>query len=176
MWLLVTALAVLVANTAVMRVRSAVTDAPLPLGLPPLASSGAGTSSDAVDRMGVSQSSTTSAGSTEPSTVPTGTSAAPPTPAATQPASGSAAPPPTTAPPTSAAGQYSTFNTDGGWVTIRQVGNEVYFEAAGPKSGWQVIPESTGPRSVAVKFKRQGEELTFKAEFEGGKLETSVEH
>jgi hypothetical protein len=168
-WLVVTSLAVLVANTAVSSVRGAVTDTPYPLGLPTVSPAVVAARSSAPP-VGVVESD-------PEGTYPRRSEAAPAV-VGSETSAGTAAAAPVEAPPpavTTVGGEVATYETDGGWVTIRVMGTEVFFEGAGPKQGWKIETESTGPTSVVVKFERPEKEITFKAGFEQGVLDVRIE-
>jgi hypothetical protein len=168
-WLAVTGLAIGVANTAVSIVRGAVTDTPVPLGLPIVAPAPE-----------VALSSPPPAGGLEGDRQDTSSSRPDPPPEAAGPATTQA---PAAGQPvgvgapstTDAQGEITTYETAGGWVTITVTGTEVFLEAAGPQQGWKIETESTGPTSVVVKFKRPEQEITFKARFEAGALDVRIE-
>lgn len=183
-WLVMTAVAVFVANAAVSSVRSAVTDTPSSLGLPVVT-----TQFSTTDRpdprllrpppvggiAGNDDRGAVSAQSVATTPLSTAADNVDATAAATAIATADPAPTVTTTTTEAPTSETTTYNTEGGWVTIRVSGNEVFLEGAGPNQGWKVNTEKTGPLSVEVKFTRTEEEITFKAHMEQGKLEVKIE-
>lgn len=68
-----------------------------------------------------------------------------------------------------------TYETEGGSVTLRTQGQNVFLQTAYPKAGWSVKVEEEGPEEVEVVFKESEEEIHFKAEFKDGQLKIQVE-
>lgn len=187
-WVLATTASILVAFGAVASVRTAIADPPsallLPgsppptLALPPLAeeeqtvpdpevADGAPTTSPSGPGEGDgSSTSSTSQGSVE-TTAPlqqatsTTVPAAPSTTAMT-----------TTQPPTDS---FETYETEGGWVTVRSNPQGVFLEAASPKPGWSVETEGSGPDHFTVVFKGDDDEVHFKVDFDDGRVSIEIE-
>lgn len=67
------------------------------------------------------------------------------------------------------------YDITGGTVVIRYSLDEVFLDRATPADGWSVEIEKDGPRRVEVKFKRDGAEIKFKAFFEHGELQVTVD-
>lgn len=187
-WLLTTLVAVGVANAAVSSVRASVTDTPAPLGLPE-ADRITTPTSEVLDPMvpatvprpatrapddppsgGGGEEPATSASKADPTTTTTTTA-----PVSTP----TTAPSPTASTTADAAGgQLSTYDTEGGWVTVLIDGDDVVFQAAGPAQGWKVEIESQGPIEVVVQFERRSgrdDEVTFHITIEGGKPKVEID-
>lgn len=164
-WLIATTASVAVAGAAVSSVRQAVTDAPIPIGLP------------APD---TTLSQTAASLPEQAEVIPVVAPPATETPVTTSPAISVAppieelAPPPSVTAPMPAA-DIRSYETAGGSVTIAVGPDGVWLEGAVSNQGWQVVTEKTGPPSVDVKFKRPGEEVSFKAEIEHGELKVKIE-
>lgn len=84
--------------------------------------------------------------------------------------------PATTSPTQPSSGpENHTYETEGGSVTLRTQGQNVFLQTAYPKTGWSVKVEAEGPEEVEVVFKESEEEIHFKAEFKDGQLKIKVE-
>lgn len=70
---------------------------------------------------------------------------------------------------------FETYETEGGWVTVRSDKEGVYLETASSRSGFTVEVEDDGPQEVVVVFKRPGEEIHFKATFDDGRVRIKIE-
>lgn len=68
-----------------------------------------------------------------------------------------------------------TYETEGGWVTVRSNSSGAFLESASPKAGWTVETEGRGPEHFTVVFEREDEEIHFKVEFEDGQVEIDIE-
>lgn len=90
-------------------------------------------------------------------------------------------PPPTTdttaavATSTTSSDALDTYETEGGWVTVRSNCSGVFLESASPKAGWTVETEGRGPEHFTVVFEDEDEEIHFKVEFEDGEVEIKIE-
>lgn len=196
-WVVATIASMLVAFAAVGSVRSAIEDPPSALLLPQTAQSpfslpeastpppstvpdpevddGAPVASgDEVSGAGESEPEE----NVEPETAPT-TQASPITPTSAQ-APVSTTVPSTTSPPPPATepqqDRVETYETEGGWVTLRADDQGVVLESASPKPGWTVKTEGSGPDHFTVVFEGDDREIHFKAEFEDGEVEVDIEH
>jgi hypothetical protein len=80
--------------------------------------------------------------------------------------------PATTAPP---ADDVETYETEGGWVTLRSSQEGVFLESASPKPGWTVKTEGSGPEHFTVVFKGEDEEIHVAVSFESGRVDVDIE-
>jgi len=180
-WVVATLVATTVALAAVRSVAGQVVDEP---GSPLLAATGSLGLADSTS----STSSTTTQAPTSTTVVPddglivvssgpdeteevTNTTSAPVT-------STTAAPTATTEPPTTTtagpAAETTTYQLAGGWVRITSSPGVVTLDAAGPNSGYTMEVEKAGPDEVEVKFRDGEEHSTFKASWDGGKLNVEL--
>jgi hypothetical protein len=60
-------------------------------------------------------------------------------------------------------------------VRIRIEGEQVWFEGATPAPGFSVELRDRGPNKVSVEFESGGHESKFRAEFEDGELEITLD-
>jgi hypothetical protein len=79
---------------------------------------------------------------------------------------------PTTQPPTDS---IETYETEGGWVTVRSSPQGVFLESASPKPGWSVDTEGRGPEHFTVVFKGDDEEIHVVVSLDDGEVEIKVE-
>ena len=68
-----------------------------------------------------------------------------------------------------------TYETGGGWVTVRSNPRGVFLESASPKPGWTVETDGSGPEHFTVVFKGDDEEVHFKVEFYDGRVSIDVD-
>ncbi len=196
-WVLATTASILVAFAAVASVRTAITDPPSALllpGSPPptlaLPELPDGQMSTVPDPEVADGAPTTSGGGVSEGTPPGSEEDAKP--ATTSSSDGSVAtttppeqagsttapqPPSTTTTPTTEppADSVETYETGGGWVTVRSNPRGVFLESASPKPGWTVETDGNGPEHFTVVFKGDDEEVHFKVEFYDGRVSIDVD-
>ena len=194
-WVVATIASMLVAFAAVGSVRSAIEDPPsalllpqtaqLPLSLPEVSSPPQSTVPDPeVDDGTPVASGDEAPGEVEPEeSAESGTSSTtqtPPAPPTSAQAPVSTTVPPTTStttPPASEPAQdlVETYETEGGWVTLRADDRGVFLESASPKPGWTVDTEGSGPKEFTVLFKADDEEIHVNVSFEHGEVDVDIE-
>lgn len=196
-WVIATVASILVAFAAVASVRTAIADPPSALLLPdsppptielpplseiqqttvpdpevgdgaPVAAPEDGSEAGVVDAVG--ESDLEKATTTQPAAETSATPAQPVPTTSAQTTSTTEAPVP--APFTD---EYETYETDGGWVTLRSDGQGVFLESASPKPGWTAQTEGSGPEHFTVVFKGDDQEIHFKVEFERGEVKVDIE-
>jgi len=169
-WIGATAVAVLIASAAVGSVRTHVTETPTPLGSPSAAALAA------VPQDGEPAPAT--AGVVPEPTVPSTTPTTVPDPASASSSTTVPQPPQTSSTTQPAQATTKTYDTAGGSVRIQTSGEQVFFSAAVPNTGWKVEVEDHGPEKVKVKFERNDDsegEIEFVARFENGELEVTIQ-
>ncbi len=198
-WVLATVASILVAFAAVASVRTAIADPPSalllpgesspPLDLPPLSEVQQTTVPDpeVVDGapVGNEDSNADEEGAVEEvepvavtTTQPSVATTSPPQQAVPTSVAPSTSTTPTTSPPTTQppADTFETYETEGGWVTVRSSSQGAYLESASPKPGWTVESEGgRGPEHFTVVFKGHDKEIHFKVEFEDGRVKIDIE-
>lgn len=196
-WAIATVASILVAFAAVASVRTAITDPPSalllpdtttpPLELPPLSEIEQTTVPDPEVDDGTPVATTDENSALDEPENPEATEA--PAPSTTEaapaePASTESTPVTTAAPTTSTTQPVTTqppselvesYETDGGWVTLKSNEQGVFLESASPKPGWTATTEGSGPEHFTVVFKSRDREIHFKVEFENGRVEVDIE-
>lgn len=68
----------------------------------------------------------------------------------------------------------STYELNGGWVSIRSDSEGVYLESASPRSGWNVEVEGKGPEEFKVIFKKGENKSELIARFEDEHVQIEI--
>ncbi|MGB8360582.1 MAG: hypothetical protein WCE80_04215 [Acidimicrobiia bacterium] len=68
-----------------------------------------------------------------------------------------------------------SYEVEGGWVSLKLDGHDVFFESASPRPGWTVKVENQGPEEVVVVFEKGEQEIHFVAKYEDGRVKIKIE-
>ena len=68
-----------------------------------------------------------------------------------------------------------SYEVEGGWVSLKLDGHNVFFESASPRPGWSVKVENQGPEEVVVVFEKGEQEIHFVAKYEDGRVKIKIE-
>jgi len=68
-----------------------------------------------------------------------------------------------------------SYEVEGGWVSLRLDGHDVFLESASPLPGWTVKVENQGPEEVVVVFEKGEQEIHFVAKYEDGRVKIKIE-